>query len=459
MVLVNSFFVLTIVVLIAIGLVPFAQLVSADHISVEVSIPSGKERQCAETNSCYSPSSLTIDVGSTITWKNEDQSRHTITAGDLLESAYNVGLQFPNGFDSPLLDIGNTWSHTFDTPGEYPYFSKAKPWMIGVIIVKTDLTAPEEVIVEEGEPSPEKVMVEEDEPSPEKVMVEEDETSSEEVMVEEETLSTSEPLDSIIFIDPLLFSEVTEGEPVILTGQLTTIDLTPIPGEEVYVEYMDSEGNIFFSYESTDLDGEFFAEIYFYISGESTFYVEFEGSAEFNGTSDFIVSDITVISESGTQTQELSEPESGGGIELPSIELPSIELPSIELPGGGGGCLIATAAYDSELAPQVQQLRELRDSTLLSTSSGSTFMESFNQFYYLFSPTIADWERQNPIFKEAVKLAITPLLTTLSILNYVDIDSDAEMLGYGISIILLNVGTYFLIPAFLILKIRSKIKF
>ncbi len=457
MVLVNSFFVLTIVVLIAIGLVPFAQLVSADHISVEVSIPSGKERQCAETNSCYSPSSLTIDVGSTITWKNEDQSRHTITAGDLLESAYNVGLQFPNGFDSHLLDIGNTWSHTFDTPGEYPYFSKAKPWMIGVIIVKTDLTAPEEVIVEESEPSPEKVMVEEDEPSPEKVMV------------EEETLSTSEPLDSIIFIDPLLYSEVTEGEPVILTGQLTTIDLTPIPGEEVYVEYMDSEGNIFFSYESTDLDGEFFAEIYFYISGESTFYVEFEGSADFNGTSDFIVSDITFMSESAPLMEKPAEPESGGGIELPgielpgielpSIELPSIELPSIELPGGGGGCLIATAAYDSELAPQVQQLRELRDNTLLSTSSGSTFMESFNQFYYLFSPTIADWERQNPIFKEAVKLAITPLLTTLSILNYVDIDSESEMLGYGIGVILLNIGTYFLIPAFLILKIRGTIKF
>jgi len=86
-------------------------------------------------------------------------------------------------------------------------------------------------------------------------------------------------------------------------------------------------------------------------------------------------------------------------------------------------------------------------------------MESFNQFYYLFSPTIADWERQNPIFKEAVKLAITPLLTTLSILNYVDIDSESEMLGYGIGVILLNIGTYFLIPAFLILKIRGTIKF
>jgi len=113
---------------------------------------------------------------------------------------------------------------------------------------------------------------------------------------------------------------------------------------------------------------------------------------------------------------------------------------------GGGGCLIATATFDSELAPQVQQLRELRDNTLLQTESGSIFMTGFNQFYYSFSPTIADWERHNPAFKEAVKVAITPLLTTLSILNYVDMDSEAEVLGYGISLILLNVGMYLAAP-------------
>ncbi len=60
---------------------------------------------------------------------------------------------------------------------------------------------------------------------------------------------------------------------------------------------------------------------------------------------------------------------------------------------GGGGCLIATAAFGSELAPQVQMLRELRDNTVLSTISGTAFMTGFNQFYYSFSPTIADWER------------------------------------------------------------------
>ena len=122
----------------------------------------------------------------------------------------------------------------------------------------------------------------------------------------------------------------------------------------------------------------------------------------------------------------------------------------------GGGCLIATAAFGSEMAPQVQFLREIRDGTVLQTQSGSTFMAGFNQFYYSFSPAIADYERENIVFKEAVKITITPMLTSLAILNYVDIDSEEEMLGYGIGIILLNIGMYFVAPAVIIFKIRNR---
>jgi len=119
----------------------------------------------------------------------------------------------------------------------------------------------------------------------------------------------------------------------------------------------------------------------------------------------------------------------------------------------GGGCLIATATFGSELAPQVQQLRELRDNTILKTESGTAFMTGFNQFYYSFSPIIADLERENPIFKEAMKITLTPMISSLSLLNYVDIDSEEEMLGYGISLILLNIGMYAGIPVFAILKL------
>jgi peptidyl-prolyl cis-trans isomerase B (cyclophilin B) len=124
-------------------------------------------------------------------------------------------------------------------------------------------------------------------------------------------------------------------------------------------------------------------------------------------------------------------------------------------PARVGGCLIATAAFGSEMAPQVQFLREIRDNTVLQTESGSAFMTGFNQFYYSFSPTIADYERENPIFKEAVKVTLTPLLTSLTLLQYVDTDSESEMLGYGIGVILLNIGMYFIAPAVLITKIRS----
>jgi len=118
-----------------------------------------------------------------------------------------------------------------------------------------------------------------------------------------------------------------------------------------------------------------------------------------------------------------------------------------------GGCLIATATFGSELAPEVQQLRELRDNTILETESGISFMTGFNQFYYSFSPAVADLERESPLFKEVVKLTLTPMLSSLSLLNYVDIDSEQEMLGYGISLIILNAGMYVGIPIFGILKL------
>ena len=122
----------------------------------------------------------------------------------------------------------------------------------------------------------------------------------------------------------------------------------------------------------------------------------------------------------------------------------------------GGGCLIATATYGSELAPQVQQLRELRDNQLLQTESGSAFMSTFNDVYYSFSPIIADYERENPYFKETVKLAITPMISTLSLME--NAESESEVLGIGISVIALNLGMYLGVPAIVIVGIKKRFK-
>ena len=158
----------------------------------------------------------------------------------------------------------------------------------------------------------------------------------------------------------------------------------------------------------------------------------------------------TVVEPEPEPVMEVSEPVCGKGTVLKD------GLCLVEENERGGGCLIATAAYGSEMAPQIQFLREIRDNTVLQTESGTSFMTGFNQFYYSFSPVIADYERENPAFKETVKLALTPMLTSLAILNYVDIDSEAEMLGYGIGIILLNIGMYFVAPAIIIMKIKNR---
>ena len=117
----------------------------------------------------------------------------------------------------------------------------------------------------------------------------------------------------------------------------------------------------------------------------------------------------------------------------------------------GGGCLIATAAYGSEMSPQVQMLREIRDNQLMNTEAGKSFMSGFNEMYYSFSPYIADYERENPMFKEVVKLGLTPMLSSLAIME--NANSESEVLGLGLSVIALNLGMYIALPAFGIIKV------
>ena len=78
-------------------------------------------------------------------------------------------------------------------------------------------------------------------------------------------------------------------------------------------------------------------------------------------------------------------------------------------------------------------------------------MSGFNELYYTFSPYIADMERENPMFKEVVKLGLTPMLSSLAIME--NADSESEVLGLGLSVIALNLGMYIGLPAFGILRL------
>jgi len=227
------------------------------------------------------------------------------------------------------------------------------------------------------------------------------------------------------------------GKIVELTGNVEQ----SLAGQPVAIEVKDSAGNVILIRSVTPDDNGNFA---------LKFKIPLTAKA---GTFE-IVTNVEVAGEAFTETKTV-----GGSTEDESVcgEGTVMKDGKCVAAETGGGCLIATATFGSELTPQVQKLREIRDNSLVLTKSGSSFMIGFNQIYYSFSPTIADWERENPIFKETVKLTITPLLTSLSILNLVDIDSEEQVLGYGIGIILLNVGMYFVAPTIAIMMLKRKL--
>ena len=94
-----------------------------------ISVPSGSSTPgCEEVNECYIPAEVTVNVGDTVTWSNDDSAAHTVTSGTPTGG--------PDGtFDSSLFMAGTTFSHTFENAGEYNYFCMVHPWMTGKVQV------------------------------------------------------------------------------------------------------------------------------------------------------------------------------------------------------------------------------------------------------------------------------------------------------------------------------------
>jgi hypothetical protein len=134
-------------------------------------------------------------------------------------------------------------------------------------------------------------------------------------------------------------------------------------------------------------------------------------------------------------------------IDLVVMQGSSIPQPQPE-PQQPSGCLIATAAFGSELSPQVQYLRHFRDQYILSTASGSAFMNTFNSIYYSFSPQVADYEREQPWLQATVKAALYPLfgILTAAELAYAAIGGEAGAILAGATASAL-IGAVYLVPA------------
>jgi len=120
----------SLLLLFSLSLVSAAGTAFADHVSVSVSAPQGTSVPgCEVTNECFVPHEVTIDVGGEVTWSNDDTAAHTVTAG-------SAG-QGPSGvFDSSLFMAGTTFSHTFESAGEFTYFCMVHPWMAGIVTVQ-----------------------------------------------------------------------------------------------------------------------------------------------------------------------------------------------------------------------------------------------------------------------------------------------------------------------------------
>ena len=160
-----------------------------------------------------------------------------------------------------------------------------------------------------------------------------------------------------------------------------------------------------------------------------------------------LASDVTEQTEDTISDVENQIEETVEDIETAVDDRPEVNVDVGDNNTAGGGCLIATAAYGTELSPQVQFLREIRDNTVMSTTTGTAFMSGFNSIYYSFSPAIADMQRDNPLFQETVRVFITPMISTLSIMTLAENGSEYEVLGLGLSVIALNLGMYIAVPA------------
>ncbi len=482
----------------------------ADHSEVTIVPAAGSGAPgCEETaDGCYIPSTATVDVGGVVIMSNTDSAAHTYTSGNPTDG--------PDGiFDTSLLMVDNSFEWSPDTVGQYDYFCMVHPWMVGTIIVQ-EVEADE--MMEETHDEEETHMEEPMEKqmmSMEKMMV-----GDVDVTMSPPILGSDDASVTIIeFGDyqcPKCDQWFQNEKPTIKADYIDTdkaklyfVDF-PFLGEDsdaaANASYCANDQGKFWEYHSTLYNNQGgINEGWANIDALKQFAVDLDlDTHEFNdcvdsnkhvdrvsynkgvgtshgveGTPVFLLvgSDGSTERIEGPQSSAifadvidamLGEPmeeamaESMEEKEMMSAEseemMEDTEMAETSEESGGGGCLIATAAFGTELAPQVQFLREIRDNTVMSTASGTAFMTGFNQFYYSFSPAIADMERENPMFQETVRAFITPMISTLSIMTLADSGSEIEVLGLGISVIALNLGMYIAAPAVVAFTIGKKLK-
>ena len=130
-------------------------------------------------------------------------------------------------------------------------------------------------------------------------------------------------------------------------------------------------------------------------------------------------------------------------------------------PATGPRCVIASAAYGSELAPQVQFLRMFRDKSVQSTFAGCNFMKAFNAFYYSFSPAVALMVAENHILSQIARMLLYPLVTILqlssSIFHLLGFTSEIAVVASGV-FASASIGISYMTPLLAFARIVNKPK-
>lgn len=351
-------------------------------------------RACGPESPCQRPDPIRVTRGEAVSWLNADSAVHTVAgAGD--DGAL--------AFYSSLMAPGDSFSHAFHEKGEHVYSCTIHPWVTGTVVVVEGARA--------AQAAPEAA----DAPK---------------------ASAAAAGRAAVASPPPAAEAEISAwvaggGRGPYSPGETVTVVARVAGGPSVvdgraYYEVRDPAGREV-SYGGVELDSSREARLEHAVT-----------PAHVNGTYTYKA----LASMSSGRTVVAS---GGFDVRVP----PDTAAAAAEVDGdaGGGGCLIATAAYGSELAPRVQRLREVRDSAVLTTGAGSEFMRLASGAYYAISPSIADAQRQEPALRDAVRAAVTPMVHVLGVMGHARDGSALDVIVLGSLAIAANAAIYVVAPA------------
>jgi len=357
-------------------------------------------RACGPESPCQVPDPIHVTRGETVSWLNADSAVHTV-AGE--EDAGS------RKFYSSLMAPGDSFSHTFHEAGEYGYSCTIHPWASGTVVVEGRTPGAGAASAGAGAAG---AAVE-----PEPPAAGPGGTSAPGPPAAGAAISA--------WVAGGARGPYSPGETVTVVARVT--GGPSVVDGKAYYEIRDPSGREV-SYGGVELDGSREARL-----GHPVTQSHVNGTYSYKALAS-VSSGRTVVASGSFDVRVPPEA---------AVEAAG----AAEGDAGGGDCLVATAAYGSGLAPQVQRLREVRDSAVLATGPGAEFMRQASGAYYAFSPAIADAQRQEPAVREAVRAVVTPMVHVLGVMGHARDGSALDVVVLGALAIAANVAIYVVAPA------------